>query len=94
MTTVNNVPAELATLGNVLLESGWVLNGSKYTFNRFVITVSYVYREGTVSVVNTDIDSEIAAFRGEHVLTGVAQVFRQLRPKIFSGLADRLVPAE
>ena len=50
--TENNVPRELAQIGQRLLAEGWVLSGATYTHPNGpgVATLSYCHREATLKV--------------------------------------------
>lgn len=99
---IDTVPAQLATIGACLVESGWVRAGGSYTHpdaERLRLNVSYTYREATLTVTTWDAGCEreprvVAYYRGTNPLEFAREHVTKINTKIFAGLADTVSPAE
>lgn len=83
--TANTTPTELAALGSILLNHGYVLNHNKYVSplkSLPDITFAYTYREASVWF------DERLEYRGEHPYNPVVEVLSRFNK--FSDLADMI----
>ncbi len=98
-----NVAEELATLGNIFTNAGWVkTSGNTYRHPeapRLRLNVAYTYAEATVSVSTWDGDSEhvsrvVLYYRGANPLAFMLEHGHSINAKIFPSSADNTPPAE